>query len=115
MENFGGLAESEYVSQAHVFICFYLIQLCFVYLNVYQLLDLIPRNGSARITSAQPKNRNKMILTESVHTIHFCFYFIKFIILSGVWLKVRCILLCTQRYHILNVHQKLLSQFKTRM
>lgn len=52
-QEFGGLAESEQNSQAHVFRCFYLIQLCVVYLNVYQLLDLIPRNGIAMITNAR--------------------------------------------------------------
>lgn len=49
------LAESEQNSQANVFNRFYLIQLCSVYLNVYQLLDLIPRNGCAKITNGKPK------------------------------------------------------------
>lgn len=52
-QEFGGLAESEYVPQAHVFSYFYLIQLFSVYLSVYQLLDLIPRNGFARIPNAR--------------------------------------------------------------
>ena len=47
------LTESEQNSQAHVFRCFYLIQLCSVYLNVYQLLDLISRNRFARIVNAR--------------------------------------------------------------
>ncbi len=47
------LAESEYVSQVNVFSCFYLIQLFSVYLNVYQLLDLISWGGCARIPNAR--------------------------------------------------------------
>ncbi len=52
-QEFGGLAESDLISQSHVFIGFYLIKLCFVYLNVYQLLVLIPRNGCAKIPNAR--------------------------------------------------------------
>ena len=61
-QEFGGLAESEHNSQPHVFRCFFLIQFCFVYLNVYQLLDLIPRNGMAMITNARREIQNKLIL-----------------------------------------------------
>lgn len=52
-QEFGGLAESEPSSQDYVFNCFYLIQLCSVYLSVYQLLDLIPRNGFTGVTYGQ--------------------------------------------------------------
>ncbi len=37
-----GLAESEYIVQVYENKCFLVIQLWFVYLNVYQLLELTP-------------------------------------------------------------------------
>ncbi len=49
---FGGLAESEQGAQLYEIKNFSLIQLCCVYLSVYQLLDLTIRNGMARITNA---------------------------------------------------------------
>ena len=48
-----GLAESDLTSQVYVIINFYLIQFWYVYLNVYQLLDLMPRNGCAGIPNAR--------------------------------------------------------------
>jgi len=51
-QEFGGLMESEKKSQTHVFKCFYLIHVCSMYLNVYQLLDLTSWIGTARIMNS---------------------------------------------------------------
>lgn len=55
LENIGlnRLADSEKVSQPSEINCFLSIQLSLVYLSVYQLLDLTPRNGVARIANAR--------------------------------------------------------------
>ncbi len=50
---FEELAESEQKLQAYEIKHFSLIQLWFVYLSVYQLLDLTSRNDMARITNAR--------------------------------------------------------------
>lgn len=70
-QEFGGLAESENISQPYEIKCFYPIQLCCVYLNVYQLKELTPRNGRAMITNARYRIQNKMIYRKSVHSVHF--------------------------------------------
>lgn len=51
-KNFG-LAESEQSAQSFEINCFFEIQLWIVYLNVYQLLDIIPRSSTARITNVR--------------------------------------------------------------
>jgi len=64
-------------------IVFSSIQLWLVYLNVYQLLDLIPRSSPARITNAWRLIHNKMILEKSVHTVHLWFLCINFNLLGS--------------------------------
>ena len=50
-----------------------------------------------------------MILEKSVHTVHFCFLFIKIIGLGGEWFNAGCTLVCTGGNHLGKDDQKLLK------
>lgn len=77
-QEFGGLGDAEYINQYIVFINKNSIQLCFVYLNVYQLLEVM---GFVSHFRANKKCDlilvfympvcEKKIYRKTVHTVHF--------------------------------------------
>ena len=83
MENFGGLAESESVSQYFDFIEYLSIQLSVVYLSVYQWRFAVVFILVLQTCFLNGTHQKKVFLHLTVHTVHLWFFINNFILILG--------------------------------